>query len=173
MNIIKNGTKKNKEKILLNKKEYYDAHVEEILIKNKEKYKRYKENGKIKEWTKKYYDKNKNNLIFMLKRWCRGQVWRCLNFISTNKTKDQHTFDILNYTPEQLKQRLEMQFKDGMSWKNYGTVWEIDHHKELYKFNFIDEDGNIDYHQVFLANCLANLRPLDIEENRGRSGKRL
>ena len=37
-----------------------------------------------------------------------------------------HWEDLVNYSLEDLKQRLESQFKEGMCWENYGT-WHIDH----------------------------------------------
>jgi hypothetical protein len=46
-------------------------------------------------------------------------------------TKTKKTFDILGYTPSQLKTHLERQFIFGMSWSNYGTEWHIDHIKPV------------------------------------------
>lgn len=67
-----------------------------------------------------------------------------------------------NYTPEQLKQHFENQFKDGMSWSNYGD-WEVDHIKSVSKYLY---KGVTDYK---IINALSNLRPLWKHDNRRRN----
>lgn len=105
---------------------------------------------------KKYYI----NTNFRLSVFCRKNIKRCIS-----SKKEYKTFDILDYTPQQLKQRLEFQFKNGMNWDNYGTYWVVHHKKELHKFNFGDKD-NINYEQIRIANSLANLQPITIEEHK-------
>ena len=153
--------------------EYYKEYKKEYYKKNKE---RYKENNKQwreqnkehrreykKNWSKAKYN---TDLQHKLTKWSREQVRRCLN---SNKT--EHTFDILGYTPEQLKQRLEMNFKPDMTWDNHGTLWHIDHIKPLCKFNFVLPDGTPNYEQIRLANSLTNLQPLYAKENLSKGGK--
>jgi hypothetical protein len=41
-------------------------------------------------------------------------------------TKKNKTFDIVGCNPLQLKEHLEKQFVDGMTWENKGD-WHIDH----------------------------------------------
>lgn len=108
--------------------------------------------------------KYKNNINFKLSVLARTNIKRCLDIIKNN-SKEYPTFDILGYTPKQLKDRLEFQFKNGMTWENYGTYWEIHHKKEVSKFNFGDKN-NINYKQIKLAHSLANLQPLTIEEHK-------
>ena len=119
-----------------------------------------------KYWNKQWRLKNKNNLDYKLKMKARQFIYRCLN---SKKTK--HTFDILGYTPEMLKQRLEINFKSDMNWSNHGTLWHIDHIKPLCKFNFVLPDGTPDYEQIRLANSLANLKPLYVQENLSKGGR--
>ena len=143
---------------------------------HKQWYEQNKEHSKeySKQWRKqneeryKEYRRTKYNtdLQYKLADWSRRQVKRCLN---SNKT--EHTFDILDYTPEQLKQRLEMNFKPDMTWENHGTLWHIDHRKPLCKFNFTLSDGTPNYEQIRLANSLANLQPLYVTENLSKGGK--
>ena len=86
-------------------------------------------------------------------------IWQKLNRrLSSKKTKS--TFDILPYTIEQLIQRLECQFKIGMSWNNYGK-WHIDHKKADTRFNYTSTND-----KIFL-DCwsLANLQPLWAKDN--------
>ena len=154
---------------------------ESFLKKQKKEYQKtyYKKNkDKILKKTKKWYESNKpylrvlnkdrrcNDSQYKLSIWCRQQIRRCLN---SNKTK--HTFDILGYTQEQLKQRLEMNFKQDMTWENHGTLWHIDHRKPLCKFNLTLPNGTPNYEQIRLANSLANLQPLYVTENLSKGGK--
>ena len=141
--------------------------------RNKEHIKKYNRQYKIKNRDKinlrrREYEKIKynSNLKWKLKDLCRKYLKRCLNSQNT-----KHTFDILGYTPEQLKQRLEMNFKPDMTWENHGTLWHIDHIKPLCKFNFVLPDGTPNYEQIRLANSLANLQPLYITENLSKGGK--
>ena len=68
---------------------------------------------------------------------------------------------ILGYTWLELREHLEKQFDNTMTWDNWGKVWEIDHIKPLssYKYESIEEDS--------FKECwsLDNLRPLDKLEN--------
>lgn len=45
--------------------------------------------------------------------------------------KSQKTFQMLGYSPEELKRHLENQFIFGMSWNNYGKEWHVDHVKPV------------------------------------------
>ena len=66
------------------------------------------------------------------------------------------TIYILGYDTEKLKKRLECQFKEGMSWENYGK-WHIDHKKPISKFNKNAKISTI--------NGLCNLQPLWAYDN--------
>ena len=146
-------------------KDYYKEKCKQWRKQNQEHIKQYLEQNK--EHIRKYErNRLKNDLQFKLSQWSRRQVWRCL---SSNKTK--RTFDILGYTPEMLKQRLEMNFKSDMTWDNHGTLWHIDHRKPLCKFNLTLPDGTPNYEQIRLANSLANLQPLYVTENLSKNGK--
>ena len=112
----RNKTTKRKEA----KKQYNIKNREKIQEYNKEYNKKYKKENRDK-LNKYRRDKYHSDLNFKLADWGRDQVRRCLK---SNKTK--HTFDILGYTPEQLKQRLEIHFKPDMNWENHGTLWHID-----------------------------------------------
>ena len=165
-------------------KEYHKEYKKQYYEQNKERYKEYSKqwNKQNKEYCKEYYEQNKErykeyrkkyqrqkyntDLQYKLTLWSRRQVRRCL---SSNKTK--HTFDILGYTPEQLKQRLEMNFKPDMNWSNHGILWHIDHIKPLCKFNLTLPDGTPNYEQIRLANSLANLQPLYVTENLSKGGR--
>lgn len=76
-------------------------------------------------------------------------------FISKN---GEATSAILGYTAAQLKERIEFNFKDGMSWDNRG-LWHIDHIKPIDRFI---AQGVTDPR---LINALSNLRPMWAKEN--------
>ena len=61
-----------------------------------------------------------------------------------------------------LKNWIEKQFKKGMNWKNYGSVWVIDHIKPVSKFKIED---------IEKANHYTNLQPLFWRENIIKSDK--
>lgn len=81
--------------------------------------------------------------------------------------KGHSVFDFLPYTPQQLKDHLENQFEDWMSWENYGGAndnpeksWHIDHIKPHSSFSYT----SFDEQQFQECWSLSNLRPL--EKNR-------
>ena len=65
------------------------------------------------------------------------------------------------------RRALEKLFTVGMTWKNYGTVWEIDHKIPVAIFNF-EKPEHIDFR---LCWNLKNLQPLEKEKNRAKSAK--
>jgi len=66
----------------------------------------------------------------------------------------------VGYTANELKKHLEYQFKEGMSWDNYGK-WHIDHIRPKSSFNFSDPTDE----SFKLCWSLNNLQPLWAEEN--------
>lgn len=64
---------------------------------------------------------------------------------------------------------LERQFVTGMSWKNFGRGWQIDHIIPISLFSF---DG-IDCPEFKAAWALTNLRPLWAIENSAKGGRRI
>lgn len=68
------------------------------------------------------------------------------------------------YTVQELRDHLERQFTDGMSWENIGK-WEIDHIVPVKAFNIkkeCDEEFNACW-------ALSNLRPMWKPDNRKKS----
>ena len=74
---------------------------------------------------------------------------------------------LVDYTIDQLKAHIEKQFKDGMSWENYGTHWHIDHKIPIAVFNF-EKPEDIDFR---LCWSLKNLQPLEAKENLRKNAK--
>lgn len=81
--------------------------------------------------------------------------------------RNRHWESLVDYTVSQLKEHLEKRFKDGMTWENYGTVWEIDHKIPKAVFNY-ERPEDIDFR---LCWSLKNLQPLEKSENRMKQAK--
>ena len=80
---------------------------------------------------------------------------------------NRHWEQLVNFTIDQLKAHLEKLFKPGMTWENYGTVWEIDHKIPIAAFNF-EAPEHIDFR---LCWSLKNLQPLEALKNRSKGSK--
>ena len=130
------------------------------LCKNKHLSNYYKLNPK-----KRYYNKEKqknryhnNKVTFNFSRRMR----KSLNGIKESKSWES----LVNYKLEDLKEHLEKQFKDGMSWDNYGE-WHIDHIIPV--SNFIIE--SVESEEFKKCWELNNLQPLWADENIKKSNK--
>lgn len=67
----------------------------------------------------------------------------------------------------ELKQHLENQFIDDMTWENYKNVWCLDHIKPLSLFDLTNLE------ERDKANHYTNLRPIKKEQNNNRNKPRL
>lgn len=68
--------------------------------------------------------------------------------------KHHKSLSVLGCSVEQLMTHLEVLFKKGMSWDNYGPAWHIDHILPCSSFNLIDpEEQSRCFH-------FSNLQPL-------------
>ena len=110
--------------------------------------------------TKRNYERNRkaSDPIYKLIGNFRTAIWTTLK--ENNIEKNGHYFDVLGYTPEELKEHLEKQFTDGITWDNYGE-WHIDHIIPISSFNFTTM-----YDKEF-KQCweLSNLQPMWGPEN--------
>jgi len=79
----------------------------------------------------------------------------------------ESTFKHLPYTPEILKEHLEAQFDENMSWDNYGSYWNIDH---IYPQSKLPYDS-VEHPNFKKCWALSNLRPLEKGENIRKSHK--
>lgn len=57
---------------------------------------------------------------------------------NSGNDKNFRTTDLLGCDSKYLKKYIEIQFKDGMNWDNYGNVWHLDHIYPLSKVNWVD-----------------------------------
>lgn len=105
-----------------------------------------------------------NDPLYKLISNFRTAIYQVLK--ENNVDKNGHYFEILKYSPEELISHLEKQFKDGMTWNNYGE-WHVDHSVPLSSFN-IKEIGDSEFMKCW---SLSNLQPMWGEENIKKSNK--
>ncbi len=154
------------------RKAYIDAYNKSKYQERKQYNRQWYQTNKAKNKVnisddKDYHNKSSNRSYHKNK--CKRKhihVWRnilkrTLEYKGVRKISS--TQELLKYTPEQLKQRMEYQFTPDMNWSNYGTYWEIDHKKPIAKFN-VQTPPHI-------ANALCNLQPLPVSINRQKSDK--
>jgi hypothetical protein len=146
---------------------------------NPEKYKLRDKNNrlqnpeKFKEKRKIYYEKNKekHNEYFIKKRnetpsfKLTDNMRRRVNiFLKLNNiTKRNKTFDIVGCTPEFLKEHIEKQFTEKMSWELMGKYIHIDHIIPLSSAKTEEE--------VYQLCHYTNLQPLWAEDNLRKGNK--
>ena len=84
---------------------------------------------------------------------CRARLYQLLK-----NGKQDKTFDLIGCTPNQIKEHLESQFVNGMSWENRHK-WHIDHIKPCCSFNLTDpQEQRKCFHYT-------NLQPLWAKDN--------
>lgn len=115
----------NKEEKVEYSKTYRDMNKALVSKKQSEFYKLNK--GKYNPRYREYAAKQRlTNPLYKLTQNVRSRV---LCFLKTKNIKKQsHTFELIGCNKETLKNHLEVQFKDGMTWENQGKFgWHIDH----------------------------------------------
>lgn len=164
--------KKNKETA----KKYRNKYKEENFEKLKETWRKCREKNKEKNKTiSKEYRRNnrkklneyavnrrKTNPIHKLTHNVRGRIRHFLkskSIIKTNKT-----FNMIGCTPDELKEYIEKQFIEGMSWENYGYYgWHVDHKIPL-DFGKTEEE-------IYKLCHYTNLQPLWGNDNLKKTNK--
>ena len=152
-----------KERLKINHKNWSEKNKEHLT----EYHKKWRTDN-IDKWrkTKRVYEKNRKSIdpLYKLISNFRTAIYQVLK--ESNVEKNRHYFDILQYTPEELIIHLELQFKDTMSWDNYGE-WHVDHKLPITSFN-IEEMGDKEFMKCW---ALENLQPMWGEENIRKSNK--
>lgn len=92
----------------------------------------------------------------------RAMLARVLKAIG--RPKDFITFEKIGYSHDKLKERLEVNFTEGMNWSNFGK-WEIDHTIPVSYFAAKGEK------RPEVINALCNLRPMWARDNRSKGAK--
>jgi hypothetical protein len=163
-NVADKKWRDNNKKYMSNKsKAWYEQNKEH----RKEYLKEYREKNidDIRK-TKRDYERNRKarDPLYKLITNFRTAIWTVLK--ESNVDKYGHYFDVLQYTPDELINHLEKQFKDDMTWDNYG-IWHVDHKFPITSFD-IQEMGDEEFMKCW---SLENLQPMWGEENIRKSNK--
>ena len=127
--------------------EYYQHNKEKILIQNK----KYKGVNSVNR--KKKYDKD---ILFKLRHRLSCRLREVLKFKTLIKNKTHN--EVMGCSSEFLKEYLEKQFTEKMSWENHGFYgWHIDHIVPLSSAKTEEE--------VYKLCHYTNLQPLWAEDN--------
>ena len=133
--------------------EYYQTNKERIRDYNKKFDKQKSSNFMVK-----YH----NDTIVKLRHRLSCRLREVLKFKSMKKNKTYN--DVIGCPPIFLKEYLEKQFTDGMSWKNHGLYgWHIDHIIPLSSVKTEEE--------IYKLCHYTNLQPLWAENNLKKSNK--
>lgn len=93
---------------------------------------------------------------FRLRMNLRHRVWTALNGVS----KSASTAELVGCTMDELRQHIEVQFAEGMTWENHGRDgWHIDHIRPCASFDLTDPEQQ---RQCF---HYSNLQPLWAADN--------
>jgi hypothetical protein len=158
--------------------------VNRYYFNNKEKelyrFKLYRENNieKRKETCRKYVENNRDKHNEYSKIWKREQriknpIYKLISNIRERTkdylnykrlTKNNTIMNVIGCSPQELKEHLERQFTEGMSWDNYGFYgWHIDHIIPL-SSGKTEED-------VYKLCHYTNLQPLWAKDNLSKGSK--
>jgi hypothetical protein len=155
---VKERLKKNHKKWSENNREYLTEYHKKWRTENVDKWRK----------TKRDYEKNRKDSdpLYKLVTNFRTAIYQVLK--ENNVEKNKSYFDVLQYSPEELINHLEKQFKDDMTWDNYG-IWHVDHKLPITSFD-IQEMGDEEFMKCW---SLDNLQPMWGEENIRKSNKLL
>lgn len=111
------------------------------------------ESGKLSEYQKR---RRKEDFGFKF----RSDLGSRINSILKGKNKSAHTLEFLGCSLEHLKQHLESQFTEGMTFENHGKIWDIDHIIPCSYFDLLNQENQ------YICFNYRNLQPLWCKENR-------
>lgn len=94
---------------------------------------------------------------------CRELIHRTLKVLKENKTDS--TYNLLGYNANDLREHVEKYMIEGMTWRNFGEYWCLDHR---YPVSRLVDMGITD---PAIINHLDNLRPLLVSHNLSKATK--
>lgn len=160
----------NKEKINKRKKVYYEENKEHLKEYKKMYYEENKEH--LNNINKAWYQKNKLYILDKNKKRLKDDnLYHFIQNIKTNirnsiirsgYSKKTRTFKILGVDYDTFKNYIESQFKEGMTWDNYGE-WHLDHKTPI--------SWGKDEEEVILLCYYTNYQPLWAFENQSKGNR--
>lgn len=149
------------------KRRYYQANKDGVVKKARE---RNQENYKLAKRSQKYKDvrnasrrkRYREDLEYKITCILRSRLRIALK----KNQKKSSTVKYIGCSIQKLKEHIEAQFQDGMSWDNWKhDVWHLDHIKPLSSFDLSDDT------QILEACNYTNLRPLWAGDNVKKGAK--
>lgn len=171
---IKKRTEENKDRT----KKYYEENRPKFLELNKKWYR--KNIAKVRVLSKEYREKNKDKIRTEKAEYTKKRLGIDIQFRIRTRLRDRFNKAMqgnykngsavqdLGCSVDFLKQYLESQFTEGMTWENWGKghgKWQIDHIVPMSAFDLTDRQ------QVLLACHYGNLQPLWFEDNERKLDK--
>jgi len=153
-------------------KKHRTEYNRQYKLKHKERLSEYN-----KKYLSKYYRKNKSKLLAKARVYVRRRrrndpkvrmihnLRRRLHHAISGLSRSQRTLDLLGCTIVELQKHLKSSFVRGMTWKNYGKVWHIDHIRPLSSFDLLLEK------EIKKSFHYKNLQPLFASDNLRKSNK--
>jgi hypothetical protein len=143
----------NKDKIIERNKNWRKENWDVVFAQRKE-------SGYIRRSRKKWYHKRgKHDLQYVISERLRRRLRRALeNGRNSTASKVASAMELVGCSIAELINHIENQFKDGMTWDNYG-IWHIDHIRPCNSFDLDSLD------QQKLCFHYTNLQPLWGREN--------
>ena len=145
--------RKNRARVDAIKRAWYEANKERCAVKDRDAYNARRRQLRRSDPIQRLHNNISRSVRSSLSSGKDGKTW-CV---------------IVGYDAQTLRKHLERQFINGMTWENYGEVWQVDHILPLKHFGktFHEPDD------AFLAAwALSNLRPLWSEANKRKNAKR-
>jgi hypothetical protein len=173
--------KDNEDKLRAYRNEYYEQNKDKILEYQAE----YRKDNpdKIKERNAKYFKENKDDIrirsaerrkVYNRNRWKNDPAYRLVQNLRRRVrsalkgigAKSDTTMNLIGCTGEELKAHIESQFKEGMTWDDYGVHgFHIDHIKPCASFDLTDPEQQKEcFHYT-------NLQPLWAKDNLSKGDK--
>lgn len=147
-------------------KKWRDGHLEQHRAHSSRYQKEHRSelNAKLRE-------RYKNDPVWRIQCLLRSRMkdyWNNSSIISNSAYRD-----FLGCSLDDLKKRLESQFKPGMTWDNQGRGWHIDHIIPLSLFTRLRREGTEELFDLYLEDAFnyTNLRPEWGKENEIRGNR--
>jgi hypothetical protein len=157
--VVKEYSKKKSKKINEYQKEYKKNNLNKIIERNRLYYDKNKEKINKSNYVR-TKNRRKEDPIFKLRSNLNVRIRLFMK--SVNIIKNNSTLNIIGCSPQVLKEHLETQFVDGMSWDNR-SEWHIDHIIPLSSAKTEEE--------LYKLCHYSNLQPLWAEDNLKKSNK--
>jgi hypothetical protein len=157
---IKNYRQNNKEKIKETRKNYLEKNNEKIKLYKKIYRKKNRKN--IQSYMNTYnVERTRNDVLYKISLNLRSRIRQFLK--QKGFQKKSKTFELIGCSPDFLKEHIEKQFTEGMSWDLMGKHIHIDH--------IIPLSSAKSEKDIYKLCHYTNLQPLWAEDNLKKSNK--